>query len=179
MAAEIIKVYKEHLPSLRFIGKCYTNKDRVGGFGHKWGEWFQNGWFDTLEKLGELKEIENGYLGFMRCNGSDADNTFEYWIGMFFSKDTAVPEGFACIDLEESDIGVCWIKGKEDGGIYDMHDACIAKIMENGMGNFKPDKENRAYFFERYNCPRFTSPDEDGNVILDYGIYLSQYWRFL
>ena len=24
--------------------------------------------------------------------------------------------------------------------------------------------------FERYNCPRFTSPDEAGNVILDYGI---------
>ena len=24
--------------------------------------------------------------------------------------------------------------------------------------------------FERYNCPRFTTPDEEGNVILDYGI---------
>ena len=30
--AEIIKVYKEHLPSLRFIGKCYTNADRDGGW---------------------------------------------------------------------------------------------------------------------------------------------------
>lgn len=28
MAAEIIKVYKEHLPTLRFIGKRYTNADR-------------------------------------------------------------------------------------------------------------------------------------------------------
>ncbi len=45
MAAEIIKVYKEHLPSLRLIGKRYTEADRVGSFGHKWGEWFENGLF--------------------------------------------------------------------------------------------------------------------------------------
>ena len=24
--------------------------------------------------------------------------------------------------------------------------------------------------FERYNCPRYTTPDGEGNVILDYGI---------
>ena len=24
--------------------------------------------------------------------------------------------------------------------------------------------------FERYNCPRFTTPDEKGNVILDYAL---------
>lgn len=58
-------VYKEHLPSLRFIGKCYTNSARMGGFGHKWGEWFENGWFGILEKIGESQDIENGYLGFL------------------------------------------------------------------------------------------------------------------
>lgn len=174
MAAEIIKVYKEHFPSLRFIGKCYTNADRVGGFGHKWGEWFENGWFTILEQLGELKDIDNGYLGLMRSNSSDAENTFEYWIGMFFQKGATVPEGFAYIDLEESDIAVCWIKGKEDEGLYNMHNDCISKFMENGMGNFKGDDNNRACFFERYNCPRFTEPDENGNVILDYGIYLAE-----
>lgn len=174
MESKIIEVYKEHLPSLRFIGKCYTTADRIGGFGHKWGEWFENGWFSILEKKGELKDVENGYLGFMRCNGSDPENTFEYWIGMFFPVNTPVPEGFAYIDLAESDIAVCWIKGREDGGIYDMHHACISKFQENGFGNFKSDDNNRTYFFERYNCPRFTVPDETGNIILDYGIYLAE-----
>lgn len=173
MAAEIIKVYKEHLPSLRFIGKRYTNADRIGGFGHKWGEWFENGWFETLEKLGEANDIENGYLGLMRCD-SGFENSFEYWIGMFLPVETAVPEGFEFIDLKESDVAVCWIKGKEDEGIYAMHDACIAKVQENGMGNFREDDNNRACFFERYNCPRFTTPDENGDVILDYGIYLAE-----
>lgn len=29
----------------------------------------------------------------MRCNGYDFENTFEYWIGMFFPVNTNVPEG--------------------------------------------------------------------------------------
>ncbi len=172
MGAEIIKVYKEHLPSLRFIGKCYTNADRIGGFGHKWGEWFQNGWFDTLEKLGELKEVENGYIGLMRYNVASCEDSFEYWIGMFFPVNTTVPEGYGYIDLDESDLAVCWIKGKEDDGLYAMHDACIDKYKENGMDSFKVDNKNYLCFFERYNCPRFTSPDENGDIILDYGMYI-------
>lgn len=28
MAIEVTRVYKEHFPSLRLIGKCYTNDDR-------------------------------------------------------------------------------------------------------------------------------------------------------
>ena len=56
--AEIIKCYKEHLPVLRLIGKRYTDSDRISGsFGAKWGEWFQNGWFAEIEKLGPLPEM--------------------------------------------------------------------------------------------------------------------------
>lgn len=174
MSCEIIKVYKEHLPSLRFIGKKYTNADRAnGGFGHKWGEWFQNGWFGELEKIGELKNIENGYLGFMRFNCESGEDTFEYWVGMFFAANTSVPDGYDFIDMNESDVGICFIKGREDDGLYGMHDACIAEYKKNDMGNFMIDNGNRLYFFERYNCPRFTGPDENGNVILDYGVYLA------
>lgn len=35
--AEIIKVFKENVPAMRFIGKKYS------GFGPMWGEWFANG----------------------------------------------------------------------------------------------------------------------------------------
>lgn len=37
----------------------------MGGFGHKWVEWFECGWFGILEKIGESQDIENGYLGFL------------------------------------------------------------------------------------------------------------------
>jgi hypothetical protein len=166
---EIVKVCKEHQPALRFIGKLYTDADREnGGFGHKWGEWFQNGWFDTLEKLGNVEDIENGYLGFMRCYPD-----FEYWIGMFMPPGTAAPEGYGFVDLEEGDVGICWIKGEEnDGAIYGMHGQCLERLRENGMSEYRADDTGRAFFFERYNCPRFTEKDNDGSIILDYGIYL-------
>ena len=41
--AEIIKVFKENIPTLRFIGKKYNN------FCH-WDEWWKNGWFELLEQ---------------------------------------------------------------------------------------------------------------------------------
>jgi len=169
--AEIIKVYKEKLPKLRFIGKCYTDADRVdGGYGHKWDEWFRSGWFEELKEIGEVEGIDNGYLGFMRCFPN-----FEYWIGVFLPPGTAVPEGYGHIDMDEGSIGVCWIKGKEENGeVYCMHDECIAKLGEHGMGSFRQSDDGRSYFFERYNCERFLEKDEQGDVILDYGVYLAE-----
>ena len=65
--AEIIKVFKENVPAMRFIGKKYS------GFGPMWGEWFANGWFDLIEQtmggIGKITEIwENGggYVGLER-----------------------------------------------------------------------------------------------------------------
>jgi hypothetical protein len=164
---EIIKVYKESFPSLRLIGKQYTHSDRGadGSFGNKWGEWFGKGYFKTLEELGSLPENEGAYVGCMRC----ADK-FEYWIGMFFPEGTTVPEGYEYTDIPSGDIGTCWIYGCEDNGeIYgqEPHNMCTSKIIEAGW-RFEED----SWFFERYNCPRFTTPDENGKVILDYSIYL-------
>lgn len=165
--AEIIKVYRESLPSLRLIGRRYTDVDRdeYGSFGSKWGEWFAKGDFNVLEGLGSLSENEGAYVGFMRC-----EDQFEYWIGMFFDKDTLVPDDFSYIDIPSGEIGTCWIYGNEDNGeLYgeEIHSKCVSKITDEGWKLAK-----NQMFFERYNCPRFTKPDEKGNVILDYCIYL-------
>lgn len=171
MTAEIIKVYKERLPSLRFAGKRYTEADRADGtFAAKWGEWFDAGWFAVLNACGEPEGIENGYIGLMRCGSEEIP--FEYWIGLFLPPETAVPDGFDWFDLPESDAGVCWIRGKENEGLYAMHDACMAALEKAGLDGTREMAGGRACFFERYNCPRFTEPDENGNVILDYGMYI-------
>ena len=164
---EIIKVYRESFPSLRLIGKRYMNKDRDvnGGFGAKWGEWFEKNYFETLEELGSLPENGDAYLGCMRCV-----DEFEYWIGMFFPEETPIPDGYMYVDIPSGDVGTCWIYGREDNGeIYgqEPHEICLSRIKEAGW-----QVAENAWFFERYNCPRFTTHDENGKVILDYCIYL-------
>ncbi|MFC7679839.1 AraC family transcriptional regulator [Paenibacillus sp. GCM10028914] len=168
MAAEVIKVYREYLPKLRLIGKLYTDKDRnaVGSFADKWDEWIKNGWFEELVKLGALPESYGATYGMMRFN----EDTFEYWIGMLFPEQTEVPEGYSYADIEDGDVAVCWIYGRDDNGeIFGIepHEMCMEKINQEGW-----QLQDKPWFFERYDNTRFTSPDEKGNVILDYGVYI-------
>ncbi|MCL1858014.1 MAG: GyrI-like domain-containing protein [Oscillospiraceae bacterium] len=170
MAFSVVKVYRESLPKVKFIGKKYGDSDRINGsFGAKWGEWFSNGWFNILEKEIDMlpKECEGGaYIGLMRVK----NNIFEYWVGMFAAEGSPVPLGFAYIDIPAGDIATAWIHGSDDNGeIYgmDAHNACMNKFFEKGW-----QLQDDPYFFERYQCPRFTTADKDGRVILDYCIYI-------
>jgi hypothetical protein len=160
--AEIVKVYKQNVGNLKFIGKRYGDSDRVNGnFGAKWGEWFQNGWFDVVAKQidGSLKDIyEDGeaQIGLMR----EKEGVFEYWIGYFMPENTAVPEGFEYIDFPASNFGICWVYGKEEE-IYFNEGKCGTRLGDDGFTVIND------WCFERYACPRFTTPDEKGNIILD------------
>lgn len=172
MAVELIKFYKEHFPALRFIGRRYTDSDRdkYGTYAQYWGEFFEKGLFGKLEGLEPLFPDYFGLMGY-------GENEFEYWIGMCFPAGTAVPEGFSYVDIPEGDAGIGWIRGKEaKGELYGEapYNLCVEKLNENGLtprDNFRSDKK-WFWIFERYNCPRFTEPAEDGTVILDYGIYV-------
>ena len=100
--AEIMKVFKEEVPAMRFIGKKYH--DYSG-----WGEWFANGWFETIEnsmggtdRILEIWENGGAYVGLECRKNGDLQ---EYWIGMFAPENTAVPEGFAHIDIPKSSLG--------------------------------------------------------------------------
>lgn len=176
MAAEIIKVYKEHLPAVRFIGKCYSDKDRDndGGFSSTWQQWINNCWFDILMELPRPKGIESGYLGLSRI--STHRNSLQYWIGLMLDEKTTVPEGYEYIDLPEGDVGVCWLYDKKETLFEEeLFFKCIKKFNLNEMKVFGEAPHDSGvvwkYFFERYNH-RFFNEDENGKVILDYGIYL-------
>ena len=164
--AEIMKVFRETIPAMRFIGKKYDNFVF-------WEEWWENGWFDLLEsnmdgtdKILSIWENGAGYIGVeRRAEGQP----FEYYIGMLTPENTPVPEGFLSIDFANLDLGTCWIYGRED----EVHDtsACAQKITEQGMKIWQ-DENGAVWSFENCLCPRFTTPDENGNVILDYCYFI-------
>jgi len=164
---EITKVYRQTMGISKFIGKRYTNKDRVdGSFGAKWGEWFQNEWFALLEKqavdcMKSTCEDGAATIGLMR----EISGGFEYWIGYFMPISTPVPEGFDSVDFPKSDIGVCWVYGKEEE-IFMQEGRCGERLEAEGF------KMKGEWCFERYTCPRFTTPDEKGNITLDIGFFV-------
>ena len=166
--AEIIKVYKQNVEAMRFIGKKYGDDDRVNGdFSARWGDWHENGWFDTVEGQfdGNLTEaIEDGgsHIGLMRGGHG---SPFEYWIGLFMPEGTAIPDGFVSVDFPAGNLGVCWIYGKEEE-VFMLEGQCGERLENEG---FDVDTE---WCFERYSCPRFTTPDEKGNVIIDICFYV-------
>ena len=159
MAAKIMEMKEDRWPAARFIGKKYTS-------GANWGEWWANDWFSVLEKQPGLAINDDSYIGAVHI----VDGMPEYWIGMFFAPDTAVPEGFEYVDIESMDYAICYLYGNPDNGeLFEMetHNMCLEEIKARGLKRKEDD-----WCFERYNCPRYTTPDESGNVILDYAISL-------
>ena len=171
--AEIIKTYKQDMPPMRFIGKKYGDEDRVdGSFTALWEKWMQNGDFAKLENIigGDFSYFEDAdaYIGLMRARNGEP---FEYWIGMFTPLDTAVPDGFEYIDMPAKKLGVCWIRGSEPD-VYAKDDLVMEEFKKNGIAPVT-DENGAFWFFERYVCPRFTTPDENGQVILDHCYFVA------
>ena len=70
--------------------------------------------------------------------------------------------------MEETEVAVCVLYAKENSGDFyamETHEMCLEALKEQGF-----TRREDSWCFERYQCPRFTTPDEQGNVILDYGI---------
>jgi len=161
---EIIKTYSQSVPALRFIGKKYG--DSAHGYGEMWGEWFKNDWFDIITKqidknANDSYEDGDAYIGLLRGNSTE-ENPIEYWIGMLTPENTDVPEGFGYVDFAKGEHGVCWVYGKENE-LYGNYNQCVERLINEGF-EFDPQLP---LCFERYVCPRFTTPDEKGNIILD------------
>ncbi len=157
MAVKILEVKRESCPAARLIGKKYEGSAN-------WGEWWANDWFAELEKQPAIPFNGDAYIGAVRI----VDGMPERWIGMLFPAETEVPDGFEYADIQALDYAVCYLQDKEGSGEFytiETHDMCLDKLKVDGLKRKEDD-----WCFERYNCPRFTTPDESGNVILDYAL---------
>lgn len=164
---EIVKLYKEALPPVRLIGNRYTNehRDANGCFGRHWQRWFEEKRFDALAPCKAIPGVSEDYVGAMRF----VDGAFEYWIGAIFASDSLVPDGFESIDVPAGELAVCWLYGDTAAGQLFSPEA--VERCTTAMANEGWRIAQEGWFLERYNCPRFTAPDERGNVILDICAY--------
>ena len=142
--AEITKVYKQSVGAMRFIGKKYGDNDRVdGNFGAKWGEWFENSWFDTIEKqiAGSLKDVyEDGdaYIGLLRNKSGEP---YQYWIGMFTPENTEDTGGYEVIDFPG---GLYAVVNYADNDAEGAHKHIQKWVEESGC--FTPDDNANRHF---------------------------------
>jgi AraC family transcriptional regulator len=170
--SNIVKIYKQKVPAVRFIGKKYGNNDRVNGmFSKYWDDWHENGWFDLIKKqtnrdLKTLYEDGDACIGLMCYRNGE----FEYWIGLFMPEGTTVPEGYRYLDFPEGTLGVCWLHGKEED-VFCNEEECSKKLEEAGYEIAK-DEDDTIWCMERYCSSRFTASDDNGKVILDVCFYV-------
>ena len=166
--AEIVKMYRQDVPALRFIGKIYTDSDRVNGtFGAHWMEWFPNGWFDVIRKqtdidLKTMFEDGDAEIGLLR---NKANGEFEYWIGMYMPENTPVPNGFEYYDFPKSTLGVCRLYGDESQ-VFFQNDRCREEL-EKLDYEIIPDHEGTIW-----NLERGGAPDEKGKFLMDICFYV-------
>ena len=79
---------------------------------------------------------------------------------------TPVPEGFVYRDIPASTVATGWIQGLEKDVYSVAYDYTLKALEDQG---YNVDEES-PWCMELYNCPRFTSPMENGEIILDFYI---------
>ena len=108
--AKIIKVYKQKVPAMRFIGKNYGS-----GQHPNWGDAFGFDVFGKVERASggeeeshKLYEDSDAYLGLYYRNAETG--AYDGWVGMFAPPETEIDEDLGYIDFPEQYFGICWIR---------------------------------------------------------------------
>ncbi len=161
------------LPELKLIGKELRHGMEALMKGDNplpafWDECFGAAIFAPLEAQA-AQVYDPSYLGVM-LDWARGDGMFSYVIGMLMLPGAEVPEGYYCATLAETDAAIGYIRGKDTADVCsNAHELTERALKEKGL-----QCDGMAWSMELYNCPRFTTPDENGDIVLDYYIPLSR-----
>ena len=163
--AELIKFEVKQMPELAAVGKTieidmneFAKENPLPKF---WEQCMTGQIFGSLEKL-EGHVYDPSYIGLMYED--EKTKKWYYLVGLLVKPGCAVPEGYTAVPMKASRAAVAWILGK-DGDVYQNEHALTEEaIKKNG---FRADHD-AGWNMELYNKERFTTPDEEGNIIVDY-----------
>ncbi len=130
-----------------------------------WDVCFGDGTFAKLESMKDWVLCPD-YVGFM-TDWQGGDGKFTYIVGMMMKHGCPLPdESFVSRTVNPSTAAVGFIQG------ISTQDVCMNAhaLTQHAMEERGCSAEGAAWCMELYNCPRFTTPDEQGQIILDYYI---------
>lgn len=164
---DLLQVYRQTFAPACFVGKKYGENDRKNGtFAHLWQGFFARGEEKPLLEIASNRKSatpeDNALIGLLRCE--DGEET-QYLIGMFLPADTVTPAGYMAIPFSAANIATCWLCGPPEE-VFKQEMVCHQKLLDEGY-RFAKDEAGAMWFYERYVHPRFTEPDDEGNVVLD------------
>lgn len=176
--AKVVKFEVVDLPKIYLVGKEERYNIEVHMKGDNrvpalWDRCFADGTFSTLEKQSDFI-YDPSYVGLM-IDWDMGYGNFSYICGMLFKEGVTVPEGFVLREINAGKAGLCWIKGKDTADIFSHAHSLTEQAIKNS--GLIPDF--MSWSMELYNCPRFTAPDENGEIILDYYIPINQSYESL
>ncbi len=163
--AELIKFEFRDLPKLYVIGKEIKVKVSETMMNNPipkfWDDCLNDCIFSGIDYNKE-SVYENSLVGFMSDVSGDG---FTYTCGVPLTHNAStVPEGYTVKEIHPAKVAVGYVKGKDVADVcMQAHQFTVDKIKSEG---YKADMYS--WCMELYNDPRFTQPDPDGNVILDY-----------
>lgn len=157
------------IPEVLLIGKeiRYSIEEQMKGNNPLpafWGRCFADDTFPALESQSDLI-YDDSYVGVM-LDWDKGDGEFTYIVGMLMKNGSDVPEGFVSRKIDTTRVAIGWIQGGDTQDVCsNAHELTEQALKAEGYSN-----NGMKWFMELYNCPRFTTPDENGQIILDYYI---------
>lgn len=167
MDAKLIKFEIKDLPDLCIVGKEVIVKlsefEKHNPIPEFWHKCHEDSIFDVLSNTLSEYVYDPSHVGYMQMLN---ENEFTNVCGIMMKPGVPVPEGYVVYSVEAYTAGIGWIQGKEPDIYIGEHSLTEPAVKEAG---YKYD-EKKGFSIEVYNCPRFTTVDENGNRVLDYYI---------
>lgn len=152
---KVMVVGKELIPDMTRLNK---GENPIPEF---WNQCFKDNIFANLEAQ-DSALLNSDYVGVMYTDKATGQ-AFRYLVGMLMSEDAVIPEGYQTFLIDACEVGIGYIRGEEGDVLMNAH-----RLTSEAIQRLNRSATQLPWIMELYNCPRWTNPDENGKVILDY-----------
>lgn len=164
MDTKLVKFEIKEFPKLYIVGKEITDDmAKPNPIPDFWTKCINENIFKDIEQEYNEKLYDSSYVGYMFMTN---ETEFIYVCGMLLKDPVLSPEQYISYEIDAFTGAIGWIQGKEPD-IYIKEHSLTEKAAEEAGYVYDIEKN---FSIEAYVDPRYTTPDENGNRIIDYYI---------